>query len=90
MSEWMDYSGGTLDGTHWDHRDKDWKLGAVQYDWKCEDDVWHVDLNRYMVLEIYYDVKDAKLPDYADPVEETRFLYMLSVDVVQNHIWPSL
>ena len=47
-----------------------------------------MDLNKYMVLEIYYDAEDAKLPDYADPIEETHFLSVLPMDVVQNHIWP--
>ena len=82
------YKDDSLDGTHWDYRDKYWELKGVKFDWKCEDDVWHVNSNMCMVVKINYDAEDVELPWYADPVEETSFLSMLPVDVVQNHIWP--
>jgi hypothetical protein len=47
--EWHIRNGGSLDGTLWDRTDK-------------ECGIWEVNHLKYMLLEVYYDANDTKLP----------------------------
>jgi hypothetical protein len=88
MSEWQMHNGGNLEGSHWDGRDREWEPERVQYEWRLEDDVWHVNTSRFKVIKIYYDAEDSELPKYVDPVEETSFPSQLPPDIVRQRIWP--
>jgi hypothetical protein len=88
MSDWQQYDGGPLDGTHWDARDRDWEPGRVQYEWHMEDEAWWVNTSKYRLIEVYYDAVDLELPPYVEPVEETTFLSSLPADVVEDRVWP--